>query len=237
MFRKRPEHFFYGRLHEQVSIKDKKMIANSNISIFHYGYLSSNYVSKGKGQRNYRIKKLMLQQEPNNPFLLFNMGNVCTQLNKFIEAANYYRKALKYIDIKTKYAPSAFIGYITCQLKLGEIDKAIKYAEMCKSIYSDFVDIHYLTGDLYMRLGHLQKARRCFEICLTLGEDTGIKYNSRVGVGSYLSFFKLAQIYQAKGETEKTYYYKAEGEKIKQKLLIHNPRLLGDGTSGFRTVD
>ncbi|ABO49918.1 glycosyl transferase, family 2 [Desulforamulus reducens MI-1] len=218
MFKNKPEHRFEGRLHEQIMnsiTSNGGLVVNSRINIFHYGYLSSEFIAKNKARRNYRINKRLVEEYPNQPFYLYNLAGAYINLDDLEGAAANYRKALEMVDLKALYAPNIFLSYISCLIKLGQLAEAVKYIEESKIYYPDYVDIHFLEGQLFSRLGHTERARLCFEKCLSLGEQTKGKYTSRTGVGSFLPLFELAQIYKTYGDIKKAIYYQTQGLKLK----------------------
>ncbi|MTI80115.1 MAG: glycosyltransferase [Firmicutes bacterium] len=221
MFRNKPEYRFESKLHEQILSailnhnKKKNVVTNSGVNIFHYGYTASEYINKNKGERNYRIIKTMLDENPNDPFHLYNMGNCLINLNDIKGAAVHFSKALKHIDFKATYAPSVFMACIHSFLKLGNLTEAIKLVNICKRLYPDYVDIHFFEGEIYKKMGHWQRARVCFKKCLTLGEKSDGKYTTRTGTGSFRPLFQLAEIYKSQNKIEKALKYQLKGLKIK----------------------
>lgn len=220
MFRNKPEYRFEGKLHEQIisSITAKGSqapVVNSGICIMHYGYLASEFLAKNKAVRNHRINQRLVDDDPNNPFYLYSLGGSCVNLNDLEGAMAHYRKALQHVNLRAMYAPSIFISLISCLLKTGQLAEAVEYMEQCKANYPDYVDIHYIEGELYHQLGHISRAVPCFEKCLSLGEQLAGRYTSRTGVGSFLPNFKLAEIYNSEGDLKKALQYQIEGLKLK----------------------
>jgi glycosyltransferase involved in cell wall biosynthesis len=221
LFKNLPGYRFKGRLHEQIMdaiIKTsggKAPILKSGINIFHYGYLTSEFTAKNKAERNFKINKMMVEEEPDNPFYLYTLGNSLVNLNDIENAASNYQKALQFLNPKEQYAPSVFAALIACLVKLGRLDEAVEQVQRCKSFYPDYVDIHYIEGEIYTKLGHLERGRLSFEECLRLGEQAHGKYTTRTGVGSFLPLFGLAEIYAARGDLNKAINYQSQGLKIK----------------------
>ncbi|GAB6181508.1 hypothetical protein JCM14036_28270 [Desulfotomaculum defluvii] len=220
MFRNKPAYRFEGKLHEQIisaisSQSNGSPVINSGINILHYGYLASEFIAKNKAQRNHRINMKLVEQDPNNPFYLFSLGGSCVNLNNLEEAVANYRKALQHVNLRAMYASSIFVSLISCLLKLGKIDEAVGYIEKCKANYPDYVDIHYIDGELFYQLGHIKRAINSFEKCLELGEQCQGRYTSRTGVGSFLAHFKLAEIYKKMENYQRALHYQLQGLRIK----------------------
>ncbi|WP_003540187.1 glycosyltransferase family 2 protein [Desulfotomaculum nigrificans] len=225
MFRNKPQYRFDGQLHEQIlnAIQDsnpghQSPVVDSGITILHYGYLYSEFLAKNKAQRNYRINKRLVDQWPDNPFYLYTLGCSCINLGNLTEATDYFRKALKYIDFRATYAPSVFISLISCLIRTGELDEAMEQIHRCQQQFPDYVDIYFVEGELAARLGLVEKARVCFEKCLSLGEQVQGKFTTKTGVGSFRPMFELAQLYQAQGDLEKAIHYQLQGIKYKDDI-------------------
>lgn len=226
MFRNRKEYRFQGRLHEQIldsilehAPKGRQCVADSQMYIIHYGYVTAEFLGKNKAARNYRIIKKMLADKPEDPYYLYHMGNCLVNLGDIKHAAKYYRAAVENLPLGAAYAPSVFISLVTCMLQLGRLVEASKYLELGKRIYPDYTDIYYLEGQFYFKLGHLEKSKQCFQQCLALGEQTNSNYTTRTGVGSFLPLFQLAQIYQNMGALDKAIECQIKGLNIKNNSL------------------
>ncbi|MEW6696887.1 MAG: glycosyltransferase [Bacillota bacterium] len=244
MFRNKPAYRFEGKLHEQIissitSNVSSPTVVNSGITILHYGYLAAEFIAKNKALRNHRINRRLMDEDPNNPFYLYSLGGSCINLNDLEGALTHYRKALQHVNLRAMYAPSIFVSLISCLLKTGRLGEAVDYIEQCKANYPDYVDIHFIEGELYFQLGHHARAILCFEKCLSLGEQLAGRYTSRTGVGSFLSNFKLAEIYRAKGDLKKALQYQIQGLRLKNtdmKNYITLARILKDSLGDGRQV-
>jgi glycosyltransferase involved in cell wall biosynthesis len=76
LFRNIPELRYQGRIHESIiSQKSDVRMESVGITIYHYGYLNSNVNEHDKRKRNMRILEQQLQEQPDNPYFLFCMGN------------------------------------------------------------------------------------------------------------------------------------------------------------------
>ncbi|MDO7788552.1 glycosyltransferase [Desulforamulus aquiferis] len=219
MFRNRPEYRFEGKLHEQIThiitSYNFGTVVNSGINIFHYGYLSSQLLTKDKISRNYRINKKLVDSEPNNPFYLYTLGGTCINLKDYAGAAECYERSLDNVDPMAIYAPSIYISYISCLLAMGRLKEAYGKIADCKKQFPDYVDIHFIEGEFFQKIGLPKKAIKSFKKCLEFGEQTNGKYTTRTGVGTFLPLFELAQIHKTLGDVNQAAHYQAQGLKLK----------------------
>lgn len=218
LFRNNPHYRFEGRLHEQIldaimQATPQAVVVHSGLSILHYGYLSEEWTVKDKASRNLQILEMMLKEQPNNPFYLYNLANTLVSLNNLSKAAEIYQRALKNANVKHHYVPSLFLAHISCLIKLGKLKKAHHYLEQCQQYYPDYPDIHFLAGELYQRLGLTGRSKACFEKCLQIGENK--KYTTKAGTGSYLPMFQLARLYQSQEQYDQAIHYQLLGIKTK----------------------
>lgn len=225
MFRNRQEYRFEGKLHEQImnviTSHNYGTVVNSGINIFHYGYLSSEFIAKDKAQRNYRINKKLVDSEPNNPFYLYTLGGTCINLKDYAGAADCYQRALDNVSPKAMYTPSIYVSYISCLLTMGRLREAMEKIEECKNLFPEYVDIHFIEGEFFHKIGLPKRAIISFERCLQLGEQTNGKYTTRTGVGSFLPLFELAEIYKTLGDIPQAIDYQILGLKLKKFDINH----------------
>lgn len=241
MFRNKPTYRFEGKLHEQIITAitprtNGTPVVNSGIKIIHYGYLAAEFLAKNKAQRNHKINTKLVAEDPDNPFYLYSLGGSCVNLNDLAGAVDHYTKALQHVNLQAMYAPSIFISLISCLLKLGRLAEAVEYIEQCKKHYPDYVDIHYIEGELFYQLGNVKRAKDCFTRCLELGEQTTGRYTSRTGVGSFLPNAKLAEIFKQEGNYPKALQHQIQVLKAKNNDMQYYVQLahilkayLGDG--------
>ncbi|MGE5654761.1 MAG: glycosyltransferase [Bacillota bacterium] len=208
MFRNRPDYRFEGRLHEQIAgailehNPGQAVIHSSGLTLLHYGYLSSVFAAKNKGERNLHLNLKMVEEEPDNPFYLYTLGNSYMSNRQFAKALDCYEHSLHHLNPDAIYAPSVFVSSVSCLLRLGHWRRALTLLERGKSLYPDYADIRFLEGEIFQQLGHLHRAQACFEHCLTIGERLQ-SYTTRTGVGSFLALFALAEMARNKQDFSK----------------------------------
>lgn len=94
LFRRRPEHRFEGRVHEQIApsiVAAGGQIERSPVSISHLGYAEP---SEAKVARNLALLRRQLEDRPQDAFALFNLGLTLQTGGKWAEAADAFERAL-----------------------------------------------------------------------------------------------------------------------------------------------
>ncbi len=103
----------------------------------------------------------------------YRLGYVCAKLDDKDEALNHYQKA---VECDPTYLP-ALEGLSQALLNAEAYEEAIKVFQMMLIHHrdslteSEVVDIQYQIGDLYLKIGQLDRALREFEKCLKIDPD------------------------------------------------------------------
>ncbi|MFZ5942994.1 MAG: tetratricopeptide repeat-containing glycosyltransferase family 2 protein [Bacillota bacterium] len=200
LFRNRPEYRYTGRIHEQIAPAILKhgpqALDNSPLRFIHFGYHEN--VIGNKQERNIKILKRELADQPENSFMLFNLGTEYFLMADYQKARETYEKSLLFIHQEQPYGSTVIRNLAVTYLKLKEYQKCSKLLEKGISWYSDYTDLYYLEGRLKAAQGFLDKACESFTRCLELGETEN--YTSTLGVGSYLSLIELGDALQKLGK-------------------------------------
>lgn len=199
LFQNKPGYRFKGVIHEQLAtaILEKKpnaIIKTVPIDIYHYGYIHTNVEKKHKHERNMKILQNQLEKDPENPFVLFYIGNQYYAINNIQEALNHYLKSYKIIDPHSSIYPKLFIRILLCCKALKLYDDFFNYADIILNYYPTFTDVYYMRGYLNYFLGRPTAAVQNLKKALELGEPHPTLGYIR-GVGSYKSAKLISNIY------------------------------------------
>lgn len=195
---------FAGSIHEQIVLGSADSgnpygIVAANIRFRHYGYLSSVIAAKNKHNRNITLIEKELQVNPQNAFMLFNMGNEYYAKREYKTAMDYYMRSYQLFDPQPGYSPMLLIRIIMCHESLGTGNKIFPYVELGLHYYPHFTDFEFLRGNELLREKKMLQATRAYKKCLKMGEPS-INMNSIVGVGTFKPHYALSTIYTAIGE-------------------------------------
>lgn len=200
---------FSGAIHEQIgpgsggTVEDLKM-RSERIRFNHYGYLNKNVVDKNKRRRNIEILEKELENDNNNGFLLFGMGNEYFALHNFEKALEYYNKAYENFKPDLGYSPKLIIRMVMTLHELKKYDEELDMIEKGLKYFPDFTDLEYLRACLFHRLGRYTLAIKSLEKCIYLGEPKSY-LNFIVGVGTFKPYHALAEIYFDMGDYQEAY--------------------------------
>lgn len=185
------KHFHYTRkIHEQLTPKVGKDFEAIllNTTIGHDGYLMTEAEKEIKSHRNISLLKEELAQEPDNPYILYQLGKGCDMIADFDNAIEYYAKALSYdLDPTLAYVQSLVISYGEDLLKTNQSARALELQQYLDSI-TDSADYLYIMGIIFVKNELYENALNCFE------KATTFECAHKQGANSFLSFFEIGRI-------------------------------------------
>lgn len=168
------EYEFTGNIHEQIGrIKGELNPARfrlADITLYHYGYISAIVKSKNKRERNMPLLKKALEENPDNPFFLFNIGNEYMADNEYFQALYYYEKSYDNINFDQAYTPHLFYRMILCYIELKNYDCALNMVFEGLMLYPECTDLEYLKAIIYHRTYSHLLAIHSLNKCIEMGE-------------------------------------------------------------------
>lgn len=166
-------HFFQyeGAIHEQLVPRNKTISHNPEITdvrVRHYGYLKSNSGQK-KRDRNIPIIQKLLDENPNDSFQLFNMGNEYMSQDDFNKALYYFEKAYVHKNVSLAYCPHLIFRRAACLHYLKRNEESLQIIEEGLKLYPKCTDYEYFRGLIYKSLKRYSLATESFNQCISMG--------------------------------------------------------------------
>lgn len=205
---------YQGRIHEQVD--STFPLVPVPLLFEHDGYLQP-----GKGERNLKILCEELKMTPNDPYLLFQIGQTLRGLERYDQACDYYARFYEKAPIKgAGYRTAGIISWLYSLIETQNYDTALAIAQNEMKNLEDNADFHFACGILFMRaiqaetrkyIKYLPYIEKSYLRCLEIGEvplDGGI-----YGCGSFKAAHNLGAWYEVTGNISKALkYYKFAAE-------------------------
>jgi len=204
-FFNRRYHKWDGNIHEQVVPIDNnsKSIIPLHLIVSHYGYTPEVKKEKKKFERNLRMLEEALRSQPDDPYLLAQIGK-CYYVNgeDLVKACEYFEKALaanedhrlEYIYITVEY-----YGYSL--LNTGQYEKALEHILRYAGHYNVKPEFRFLSAHVYQNNAMFQEAVESYESCI--GADI---YDNQ-GITSFLSYYNIGVILECVGMIEDAVAY------------------------------
>lgn len=179
------KYFHYEAIiHEQVRAMDGSDFTRVAIPVLvdHCGYSGTFEDLCKKAERNNELLLQMLEENPDDPYLYFQIGQSYNLMRDDEKACYYYGKGLEYdVDPQAEYVQMMVIGYGYALLHLERYEEALQF----QNIYKEFAttaDFVCLMGLIYLRTGNLVQAMKeflkatTFETARTEGANSFIPY-------------------------------------------------------------
>ena len=185
-------------IHEQVRAIDGSPFQRTAIplTVDHCGYNGTEEELKKKADRNNELLLKMLEQNPDDPYLYFQIGQSYNMLRDDEKACYYYGKGLEYdVDPRAEYVQMMVIGYGYALLHLKRYDEALQF----QNIYEEFggtADFVCLMGFIYLRKGMIVQAMAEFL------KATTFETARTEGANSFIPIFNMGCINEVLGERE-----------------------------------
>lgn len=199
------ERFFDRRLfhyeaiiHEQVRAIDGSDFDRVALplTVDHCGYNGSIEDLRKKAERNNELLLKMLEENPDDPYLYFQIGQSYNMLRDDEKACYYYGKGLEYdVDPRAEYVQMMVIGYGYALLHLERYDEALQF----QNIYEEFAtsaDFVCLMGLIYLRKGMIVQAMAEFL------KATTFETAKTEGANSFIPTFNMGCINEVLGDID-----------------------------------
>ena len=185
-------------IHEQVRSIDGsnyKYVALPLVAD-HQGYSGTEEELLAKVKRNNTLLLKMLEENPNDPYLYFQLGQSYNAIHDDENACYYYGKGLEYdVDPALEYVQMMVIGYGYSLLHLERFDTALLF----ENIYEEFAttaDFVNLMGLIYLRNGFPIKAMKEFL------KATSFSTASVEGANTFIPTYNMGCINEVLGNLE-----------------------------------
>lgn len=197
---------YRGRIHEQLVLlpedeeKPQAVVATA-IRFHHYGYLDSYIREKDKHGRNIRLIRMELEERPEDPFMLFNLGNEYYALGQPEQALACYRSCLDRCDGCSLHSALLLRAALCCEA-LRDEKGVLWYAALGLRSHPELTDFEFLRAGAFLRQKRLEEAIRSYKKCIRMGPPP-VSAHSIAGVATFRSHFALSGIYLRLGSYEK----------------------------------
>ncbi|WP_440191063.1 glycosyltransferase [Anaerocolumna jejuensis] len=199
LLRNTGEYYYQGRIHEQINKKgsplDGSRFTLADVTLFHYGYTEKAIERKQKHARNMPLLKKQLEDNPADPYFLFNIANEYMALGDINKALEVYLKSYEKRAVTQAYFPHIFYRIVLCYITLKDYGNALSFVTEGLAYYPECTDFEYLRGCIYQKSHRHLLAIASFKRCLTMGEAPNrLKFTG--GCGTYKACISLGDIYE-----------------------------------------
>lgn len=211
LIRNNVDYKYEGRIHEQIVIESEDPnsphpIVATDIRFHHYGYLTSFITGKDKHKRNIALIQLELEDNPQNAFMLFNMGNEYFAMQQVEKSLDFYMQSFDHADFSQSYSSDLLIRIVMCSEALHMDTELLKFGNLGLQYYPDLTDFEFLKGTALLRQKKIEAAIRSYKKCIKMGSPAA-NVNSMLGIGTFKPHYALSTIYRKLGDYDKAEWH------------------------------
>lgn len=200
LFRNDPEIRWKYRVHEQILPAIRKQqgeVRWSDVEIHHVGYQDP-ALRRRKLERDIRLLQLEDQEHPNDPFNLFNLGQVLQEVGKAAEAIPVLRRSLELSSPGDSIVRKLYALIAGCHRQLGQHAEALAACGEGRRYYPDDAEILFQESLARCEQRDYAGAEACLLKLLTTREGDHFA-SVAVGLRGHKARSLLANLYQEQG--------------------------------------
>ena len=218
---------FSEPIHEQITPSLRNLglpwTLLENAKIHHDGYRVAQMDEKGKIERTMEMLLKVVENDPTNPFQLFNLANTFFVAKDYENAALYAKRAIDHLPPSgAEYGSACYQVWAVSLDVSGKHEEALAACRKCDSTpYASLVN-DYLKATALMNLGRTEEAYIAIQDCLSKKWPSGLVGDK--GIADFRRYGIHAQILGALGRYEESL---AAFEDVLERLPDYPSSLLG----------
>jgi len=205
LFRNRPRYRYRGRVHEAIgpSIADSGgKIGRLDAVIHHHGYQPDIIEQRGKSENYLRLLQADLDEAPNDPHCLYNIGSTYWSCGDYENAAIYYANACKHVRSRDGYAPAIFYSSVNALCLTGKAEMALAAAAQAENLGIRHPQLAFCKGNAFALLKRYEQAIEEYQSAIRDG-SSGL-WDGDAGAYGHKAYHGIASAYAALGDFRKT---------------------------------
>jgi GT2 family glycosyltransferase/tetratricopeptide (TPR) repeat protein len=201
LFRNLPALRFEGRIHEQIIPAIRRAggdIAWSSVFVVHSGYDHSPEGQAKKKERDLHLLHLELQEQPQHPFTLFNLGMTYADIRQFERAVDYLQRCIAVSGEGESHLRKAYALLVHSFAQLGKTEEAWQTCSEGLQLFPKDAELLFRKGLVLHEAGRMKQAVEAYLTLLQTDEDRHFSSVVR-GIKGFLAHHNLALAYGEMG--------------------------------------
>jgi tetratricopeptide (TPR) repeat protein len=205
VFRNVPALRFTGRIHEQVLGSIRRLggeVWRTELFVSHSG---SDLSAPGrilKQERDFRLLKLELNDEPDSTFALFNLGMTLIDMGRAEEALNPLARSLQMAGPAESHVRKAYALLVQAYGDLNRTESALWTCQRGLELFPDDPELIFRHGVLLQKVGRLTESLISFERVLALPQQNHFS-SLDIGILGVKAWQNVAMISESLGHQKK----------------------------------
>ncbi len=163
LFRRHPALRWRYRVHEQILPSLKELggtVRWSDVVIHHTGYQEPG-LRQRKLERDFRLLCLDYEEQPGDPFVLFNLGMILHEWRRFGEALPYLTESLARSHPGDSIVRKLYALVVQCQRHSGRLDEALATCRAGRGHYPRDAELLFHESVVLKALGETTASEGC----------------------------------------------------------------------------
>ncbi|MGE4277445.1 MAG: glycosyltransferase, partial [Lawsonibacter sp.] len=198
LLRNNGKYRYEGAIHEQIVCDDMTDFVHHfetlRVILNHYGYLDSAIAKKQKRGRNMPILEQELEENPDDFFAQYYLGNEYLALNRVEEALNYYLKSYQNAQKHHMMFAHLYLRMITSLDALGRFKESMDLIEEALGVFPLCTDYEFVRAIIFFRTRRYTLAIKSLNRCLEMGVPPA-PFEFMEGCGTYRAAYLLGDLY------------------------------------------
>ncbi len=152
---------FDRRIHEQVLGSIRRAggtVIWSDIFVVHAGHDYSTEGQARKRARDLRLLQMEFEDNPGDPFTLFNFGMTYTDMDRHAEGADYLLKCIKFSHPEDSHLRKAYALLVYDYRMLGQLGDAWRFCQEGLALFPEDCELLFRSGILLHEMGQSSQA-------------------------------------------------------------------------------
>ena len=170
LFRNHAQIRWENRIHETIIsavTRSGGRTQETDLVIQHLGYADPALLQR-KAKRNLRLLQLQNAEQPNNAYVLFNLGRTHKVLGQMTEALQAWRQSLAHCPVGAPFLPKLYALLVDGHAQHGDKSVAVALCENGLEQFPDRIDLLFHLGTLLIEQGDHEKGTACMRRVLAL---------------------------------------------------------------------
>jgi len=200
LFRNRPDLRWEFRIHENILPSIRRAggdVVLTDIFVVHAGSDQSPEGKRQKLARDYRLLELELQDHPDHPFPLFNLGMTHHDCSRDDEAVAVLKRAIAVASKGDSHLCKAYAFLAGSLARLGRLDEALAACDEALADLPDDVELRFRRSTILLELNRLHESERGFLELLGTKDREARFLSVSTGLTGHKARQNLALVYAA----------------------------------------
>jgi O-antigen biosynthesis protein len=201
LFRNRPDLRFEGRIHEQILPAIRRAggdVGWTDLYVVHSGSDHSPETRARKLDRDFRILNRELQDQPDHPFVLFNLGMTYADALDFESAIRMLRRCIEVSHSQESHLRKAYALLVGAHWQAQQYEAAWNVSQRGRTLFPEDKELLFRAALLHQHFGRFQEAEQAY--LHVLGTTTERHFTSvDRGILGFKTRQNLALVYEQTG--------------------------------------